>query len=717
MTEQEKSKEDQQQRVRRERHRMLVKYRVGMGSVFVLLTVAIWFSVYKTMYVEGAQWLKVGETLSPPKEDSIPPLRGSIYASGGELLSISAPYYRLYFDFKSESVDILKKKGAYNQKMEELADALVSIVQSKTLNKKELLARWKKGDQKGSRSFNLIGTEISFMEFEQLKAHPALFYTYKNSKGGKSTVSLLRCIRKEVRQKRMHPYDELAGTIVGNVLGDGDGNLLTKGASGLEAGYDSLLVGKPGRTLKQRIGGVWTEVTLEEPHGGGSLYTTIDVDLQRITDKALEKRMIETQGDRGTAILMEVSTGRIVAMSNLSRTDSAHYEPSYCIAFNDYFHPGSVFKAATIMAALEDGVVTPSDLIDVGNGSYRFGRRTITDHGSRLKGSITVEQAIALSSNVAMAKIALKGYGHRSQHFIDKIKSFGFCDDLHLEIPGYAVSHIKDASDPTWSALSLPWIAHGYETQITPITLATFYAAIANGGNYLRPYLVDSIVAVDGTVLFRGERKVLRDSICKSSTAAALRKMLRMVVTDGTGTLAQSDIVAISGKSGTAQVGSTGRGYIYSASFCGMFPSEAPEYVCFVDVIHPRRVSIYGGPVSAPVVKEIAEGVTLHNNRYQPNRLSEVVRPLPPALRDVSRPGKQHFAANGKMPNVVGLSAADATYSLMRVGLKVNLQGSGFVTAQQPAAGSPVDASTVVTLTLESVPRRSDKISHSEEGL
>lgn len=702
------SNQEVQERKRKERKHMLRRYRTIIGTAFVGFVIAIWCTVYKIMFVEGAKWLEVGETLSPPKEDSIPPLRGSIYAAEGELLSISAPYYKLFFDFKSESVQILKKKGAYTQKMEELADALVNIVQSTPLNKKELLARWQKGDKKGSRAFNLIGKEISYMEFEQLKSHPALYYQYVNSKGGKSTISLLRCIRKEERQRRMHPYDDLAGTVIGNVLGDGDGNLLTKGASGLEAGYDSLLVGRPGRTLKQRIGGSWTEITLEEPHSGGSLYTTINVDLQKITDRALEKRLIETQGNRGTAILMEVSTGRIIAMSNLSRRDSAHYEPAYCIAFSDFFHPGSVFKAATIMAALEDGVVTPTSLIDVGPGYYRIGRRTITDHGSQLKGSITVEKCIALSSNVAMAKIALKGYSNTPQRFINKVKSFGLCDDLQLEIPGYATTRIKDVTDPTWSAISLPWIAHGYETQVTPITLATFYAAIANGGHYLRPYLVDSVVSVDGHILYRGERRVLRDSICSTATTQALQKMLRMVVTEGTGKLAQSDIVNISGKSGTAQVGSTGRGYIYSASFCGIFPSEAPEYVCFVDIIAPRRVSIYGGPVSAPVVKEIAEGVTLHNHRYNPNHLKEVIQPLESSLSKVSRPGKQQFKATGKMPNVIGLSAADATYSLMRIGLKVKLEGNGFVVAQQPAAGSPIDASTVVSLSLESIKPQSN---------
>lgn len=729
----------------------VTKYRRIIGVIFLLFTIAIWVKVIHTMVVEGPQWRAIAETLRPPRQVDLSPTRGNIYSADGKLLAISPPYYRIYIDFQSQSITLLQQKKLLQERLDSLADLTLQTFPGYHLGKKELLNYWKEGLDKKSRHWDLLRREISFLEYDEFMKTPIMYI--KGEKGRISRSSIYRSLYSDQVSRRQKPYGGLAAATIGNVYKIADSTGIPRGSGGLELAYDSLLIGVPGIARMSYIGGRNTKTVVQDPVAGADLYTTFSIDTQRAVHGILKRRLSELKANRGTAIVMEASTGRLIAMANLQFRggDSTNYTETYPIAFNDLMEPGSTFKAATMMALLDDGYITPESTFDVGNGHWYYKGAHIED-GRRSRGIITYATALALSSNIVPARSAVEYYGGDPQRYIDKIKSFGFGEDLRIELPGYQNARIKDADDPSWSKISLPWIAHGYETQIPPVMMLTFFNAIANGGTVFRPFLVDSILSSSGEVLMRTQPSIIKDSICKPETINALRRMLRGVVTDGTGKVVNSPHVEICGKSGTAQIaqgkyGYRGAGKTHSVTFIGFFPYNNPQYTCIVNIISPRK-DLYpsGGTMAGPVVREIAEYLVLSSRcidvekmpsvkdtgdaeespsewilfRSESEALGEYLGlPLhiPEELRSEAEDlllvrlsenntlevvKKISPTPPGIVPDLIGLSASKASYLAISSGLIPILQGSGYVVSQSLPLGSRVKQGEKLILTLSS---------------
>lgn len=684
----------------RDRLKSASRYKRHVGYVYVLIVLGIWYCVYRTMIVEGAHWREIAKTLRPPKEKPISPTRGNIYSSDGKLLAISPPFYRLYINFSAEGISLLEQKGMLNERLDLLAGFISSSLTRTHFSKEQLLARWQKAYKEKDKRCDILGYNITFHEYELITNSPAMFVKIN---GKQFRSSLYRSLFSEKETPRMHPYGDLAAATIGKVFGTVDKDGLSVGSYGLEKACDSLLKGRPGKALHQYIGGRNTTRILEEPHTGSNLYTTLSMDIQEEVERILRQQLIHLKAQRGTAILMEASTGKIVAMANLTRKDSTTYQESYPMAFMDMMEPGSTFKAATTMALLDDGFITPESTIDVGNGHWYYGGAHIED-GRTSRGVLTYAKAIAISSNIAMAKTTVNCYGENPQRYIDKIKSFGFGEDLQLELKmdGSQKARIKNFNAKGWSKLSLPWIAHGYETQMPPIMILAFYNAIANGGTLYRPSLIEKVVDAQGDEVYEGTPLVIRDSICKPSTILALHQILRGVVTEGTGKIVNSPYVAICGKSGTAQIaqgatGYRGAGKTHSVTFVGFFPYEAPKYSCLVNIVSPRK-DFYpsGGTMAGPVLRDIAEYIALSSRTYN----IDTIAPLTDVHKEEHKRVPIPVYKPATVPNVIGMTASDATYCMMRCGLKVRLRGNGVVIEQSQAAGNAIKKEKTIILTL-----------------
>lgn len=712
-----------------------------LGMVFLL---GCLIKLFITMYAEGGNWRALGEKLTTEYRKEVIAQRGNIYAASGELLAISPKYYRMYIDFGSESMELLEKKKLSQARLDSLAGVLVKLFPRLPLSKNSLHKRWHRARREQARHFDLIGYDISSIEYERLLSDSLMFTTDPISKKRISRSSIYRCLSSEPRSMRIQPFGDaqLAAYTIGGIFAQSD-----SAKNGLELSYDSLLRGTPGIAIEEPVAGRTIRHTIQEPIPGGDLYCTLDIGIQNIVQRALREQLLgDKRYMRAGAIVMETHTGRIVALSNLQRTgESSCYETSTHM-FSDMLDPGSTFKTVSMMALLDDGKVHANDLIETGNGSARIGGRTVYD--THACGTITMVGAIEQSSNVALALAVNRAYGDNPTAYVDKIYSFGFHDDLHLDLKGGKRPNIRkpNSKGAYWSATTLPWMAHGYETQIPPIYLCTFYNAIANGGTIYRPYLVDSVVNFRRETIFRAEPTPIRSSICKPEVIHDLRHMLHTVVWGerGTAKICRSEIVSISGKTGTAQISGGSQGYRggafgYNASFCGYFPSEAPKYTVFISFITYPGSRAYGGPAAGPVVKRIAEEITLREQRIRLDKLEPLpsagqqppmacsrVKSIEGLSQQLGFTGAQvdsrsandivevssmpsgyqliplSHTAPKTMPNLIGYNAADAVYTLGQQGISCKLEGYGSVKAQSVAPGSKISTNTVVRLTLGS---------------
>jgi len=438
---------------------------------------------------------------------------------------------------------------------------------------------------------------------------------------------------------------------------------------------------------------------------------------------------------------MEVKTGEIKAITNMGRMGAGQYGETLNHAVADLLEPGSTFKVASIMVALEDGVCDPDDTVNTGNGEYHYvkGGRTITDHNVNKGGfrRISVEEAIWHSSNIGVAKTILKGYERAPGKFIEGLARLGLMEDLRIDIPGSARSIIRKPGDKFWSKTSLPWMSFGYENQIPPVYMLAFYNAIANDGNMMRPLLVKEIMR-DGKTVETFAPETVKKSICSNKTLRIVQDMLAKVVEKGTGKPARSDVIRIAGKTGTAQItaGGTYKGRGHRVSFVGYFPADKPEYSCIAVIAKPSP-AFYpsGGAMSGSVVKQVAERIYAGRTRLDIRNLdAEASAVAVPASKpgdakalynvldkldiEADRKGVQLAWARasadgdgvkltginikeGIVPHVLGMGAKDAVYLLENAGLQVNLSGAGRVVSQSLPSGQPVQKGKTIAITLK----------------
>ncbi len=718
--------------------------RYGLIVTFLLLfAVMILFTAGRLAFsAEGKRWREVGEKETVIRDRVILPERGSIYTHDGRLLATTEPLYSIYMDFWADGME----KDTLYKYVGELSLALAKKFPDRTASqyKSVILNGWKMREEEQrqieenrrrgidkrvpirSRYVKILRRDISYVDLKEVRTYP--FWNQRSNRSG---------LIAEERNARKKPFGNLATRTVGNVYRDVEKG----GASGLELKYDSLLRGVQGVKFRQKIQGKWMDVVEKPAEAGWDIVTTLDAEIQDITERALRDKLIETEAESGTAIIMEVKTGEIKGIANLDRMSNGDYAEGNPNAFSYMNEPGSTFKTVTAMVALDDGVITPTDSFHVGNGLFQYNRRWVRDHYWRRgqdRGYLTVAEGLAVSSNVVMSKIALKGYEDNPKKFVEGIDRIGLRKQLKWDVPlegieGTSSIRFPDDKNNYWSKTTLPWMSFGYESQVPPIYMLMFYNGIANGGKMIKPFIAKEFVK-DGKVIQKMEAEVVNAKICKPNTLQLIHEMLVGVVEEGTAKVVASDYFQVAGKTGTAQIASGGGYGGYYVSFSGYFPAEEPMYTIFVGIRKPKGVPS-GGGMAGMVFKNIAEQTyirkvqltvddcpvdsllqkdpLLKNGNWDHNRKLLTLLGLPageteePAewvkvKKDSIAYMPQPLSLNGSLvPDVRGMGARDALYLLEEAGLRVHLSGAGRVVSQSITPGSRLVKGVTIALTLK----------------
>ena len=688
------------------------------------IIIAILAYTFQIAFVEKEVWGKEAERYQLPNI-MINPNRGNIYSSDGELMATSVPRYYLYIDFQAAGFSRDSFLYSKTNGLDSLSIYLSRKLRNRTAESyKTHLIR---GLNSKSRQYPVYEGRVTYSDLKAIRQFP-FFRNGRNRSG---------LYEKEMVQ-RQKLFDRMASRTIGDIYNEIETGGLSKGKNGLELQYDSLLRGQAGINSPQRVGRQWTNVTEVEPIDGHDLITTIDIQIQDFTEKSLLDKLRELDAELGIAIVMEVRTGEIKAISNLERASTGVYVEGRNYAVADQIEPGSTFKIASIMVALEDKICTPDDRVDVGNGVYHYaGRQPITDHNANRGGygNISIAEAIWFSSNIGVAKTILKGYENNPKKFIEGLERTGITADLKLEIPGAGHTKINGPDSSSWSRTSLPSMSFGYEVQVPPMQTLAFYNAIANDGKMVRPMFTKEIQK-DGKTVKRFTTETLRNSICSREVLKIVREMMVNVVEKGTGTSFRSETVSIAGKTGTARIASGGS---YSAahnlSFCGYFPADNPQYTCMV-VIRRPRVGTPSGSMPGSVFKTIAEKIYSNQTQLDLRRIAvdstgvkipsvkngdtKALRYVLDALKINSntRQINSLYARNeykpeieqielkeltiqeGLVPNVIGMGAKDAVYALEKYGLRVSFSGRGQVVSQSVAPGQRIVKGQTVAIVL-----------------
>ena len=451
--------------------------------------------------------------------------------------------------------------------------------------------------------------------------------------------------------------------------------------------------------------------------------------MQDLAERALIEELKDPQvhGEMGVAILMEVKTGDVKAIVNMTRGEDGEYYEMVNNAISFRCEPGSVFKTASFLVALDDGVIDTTMTINTGCGVMEMHGRPMKDHNWRRGGygTISVPRALEVSSNIGVSWIIDKYYGSNPTKYVQGLYRVGIHEDLKLPILGYHSPYIRMPDTKTtdrakyWSKTTLPWMSIGYETQIAPINTVAFYNAIANDGKMMQPRFVKQLVK-NGEVIKEFEPVVLKEQIAKPQAIKTMQTILEHVVSQGLGKKAGSKSFKVAGKTGTAQVADQHGSYHsgttrYWLSFCGFFPADEPRYTCIV-CIRKSGLPASGGGMSGVVFHHIAEGVMAKHLKLSVDDARDTTSILIPAVKkgdalaanyvlshlQVKDFRAEDFKVSGNaVPNVTGMGARDAVYLLENKGIKTKLKGRGKVKAQSIFAGQPIKQGMVCELTLE----------------
>jgi cell division protein FtsI (penicillin-binding protein 3) len=433
---------------------------------------------------------------------------------------------------------------------------------------------------------------------------------------------------------------------------------------------------------------------------------------------------------------MEVATGNIKAIANLGLQSDGNYHETYNFAVGESTEPGSTFKLPALMAAIEDGVIDTGDIVDTGAGSVKFYNKVIRDTKEMGYGKITVKEVFEKSSNVGTSRLIYGHYKDNPKDFVNRLYAMRLNKKLELQIKGEGEPLIRYPGDKLWSGLSLPMMSHGYEVQLTPLQILTFYNAVANDGKMMHPLFVSAIMR-NGSIIKSYEPEVIINSIASRSTIRKAKKMMEGVVQHGTAINLKNANYKIAGKTGTAQIARDKYGYrtgarvSYQASFVGYFPAENPLYSCIVVVNAPSNGVYYGNLVAGTVFKEISDKVyaTRFFRDYRPENKDVIKQSAPDAgngyradinevLKNLDvryrRTADDDWVATresgdtvsltgikiqpGLVPDVRGMSLRDAIYLLENTGLRVRYSGKGKVLRQSPEHGARYNDGTVVSL-------------------
>ena len=689
--------------------------RESIVRVYLIYILILIFALLVLVKIVSIQFFNGGELVEQAEKQTyklkkVKAPRGNIFADNDQKtsLALSVPRYEIHMDL------ITVKEKVFHENVYGLADSLSKIFSNKTkedwLN--ELIAQRDKKNR-----YHLIKKSIRNDELARLENFP--IFNLGQYSGGLIVLK---------ENKRVKPYNKLAARTIGYVKEKQDKYV------GLEGAFNDELKGRDGEMLMERIrGNDWKPIESEfsiEPIPGCDIYSSIDVNIQDVAEAALMKQLINQKALRGCVVLMEVKTGFIKAIANLTQdSDENGYSESLNHAVGLASEPGSTFKLASLMVALDDEKIKITDSVLM-NGTYRFYKKYSLNDGNKVYGKNTIQVAFEKSSNI-ISKIIDDSYKDNPQQFVDGLKRIGLDKKLGIPIVGEGTPYIKDSDDPLFSGISLPWMSIGYEVKITPLQTLAFYNAVANNGVMVKPLFVREI-RFGNEVKSKFEKEIINPKICKNSTLKDVQIMLRGVVERGTAKNIKARGFDIAGKTGTSKIAINSKGYgsKYQASFCGYFPADDPMYSCIV-VIQGPTTNIYGSIVSGTVFKEIADKVyALGNMENKEIEMEDLYYPFSKhgnkkdfvfasskmkiPLKKESGVGqwvhtiadedgvkvKNKRVVNDKIPNVIGMGLNDALFLLEDHGLQVKVKGSGFVRNQSINPGNTIIKGQLITIDL-----------------
>jgi cell division protein FtsI/penicillin-binding protein 2 len=490
--------------------------------------------------------------------------------------------------------------------------------------------------------------------------------------------------------RRSYPRGTLAANVVGYIGLDGEG------LAGIEHSFDSYVRGRAGKVtiLRDARRGAYLMGAegANRPVDGKNVVLTIDSVVQFITERALARAVEKYHAPGGSAVVMDPRSGAVLAMASYPAFDPNHFHDYPPVSWRnrnvqDMYEPGSTFKIVTASAGLEEGVVTPSQIIDCGNGAIQIGSTAIHEHGGNHYGLISFEEVMVHSSNVGAIKV---GLGLGPNRFYNYIRRFGFGQRTGVELPGETAGLVRRTDK--WSQLSNASMSIGQEIGVTPLQIVDAVAAVANGGVRIEPHIVDRVVDAQGNVLWR-PTKAAPQRVISEKTAAVLNEILKNVVARGTGVPAALAEHIVAGKTGTAQKASRS-GYSPDkvvASFTGYVPADRPRLAILVVVDEPHGAQ-YGGTIAAPAFREIAEA-SLRYLGVPPSIPARTVGAGETLLATFSQQEQPQATGAAGVPDLRGLDARAAVARATAAGLVVRATGSGVVQSQQPSPGEalPVD--------------------------
>ncbi|WP_405568295.1 penicillin-binding protein [Polaribacter sp. Asnod6-C07] len=647
-----------------------------------LILFAIIFRVVDIQYFQGEKYKKLSTELTV-KQFTIAANKGNVYAADGNLLATSMSKYTIRMDVVAVNGNVFEKNiAALSKELSKMFGRSASYYQNKLRTAK-----------KRKNRYLLIARNVGYNDYLKMKTFP--IFKLGVYQGG---------FIAEHKTVRAHPI----GKIAERTIGYDD----FRGEAGIEGAFADFMQGENGLRWKQKIAkNQWkpiSDVNEKEPIDGHDIITTIDVNIQDITHHALLRQLENFEADHGCAVVMETATGEIKAISNLGRTSKGKYFEKRNYAVWESHEPGSTFKLASLMAALDDKVIDTSTVVDTEKGRIYINNRKVEDSRRGGYGKISAARVFEVSSNVGIVKLIKKHYDHQPEKFIDKVEKYGFTKPIGFQIKGEGKPYVPKPSDKSWSKISLEWMSWGYGISVTPMQTLMFYNAVANNGVMVKPRFVKELRRENkAEKVF--ETEIVNPKIASEETLKKIKKVMENVVIKGTADNIYSPNFSMAGKTGTAKKyiprtknskGEWQGGYYstkeYVASFAGFFPADEPKYSCIVVVHNPdKKKGYYGATVAAPVFKEIAQKIyttTPIDNQSVDDKVEFA------AIDDQYKKYNKLLSVDfTKVPNVKGMNGMDAISMLENIGLKVKFSGVGKVKSQSIKKGEKlVKGSTII---------------------
>ena len=712
-------------------HKKVMPRYSAIAIIMTLMAVAIVGKAFYIMTAKHDYWMKVAER---QKKDSVTvkPNRGNILSCAGQLMASSLPEFKVYMDFQALST--AKNDSLWDVKQDSICEGLHKIFPEKSAEefKRSLI----EGRGRKSRHWAIYGSRIDYNTFTEVKSLPV--FRMSPFKSG---------FHWEEYNARTRTYGSLAGRTIGAMFGAKD-----TARFGLELSYDSILRGTNGIVHRRKVRNKFLDITDTPPIDGADIVTTIDVSMQDLAERSLIEELKEINANVGVAIVMDVPTGDIKAIVNMEKCFDGEYREIHNHAVSDLLEPGSVFKPASILVALDDGVVDTTYHVDTGCGIWQMYGRDMKDHNWRKGGyrMLSLAQTLWYSSNIGVSRIIDDHYRNHPEKFVEGIYRTGLNDDLKIPLMGATPARIRmphrnsHGQYDNWAKTTLPWMSIGYETQVPPISTLTFYNTIANNGKMMRPRFVSKVVK-NGETIMEFPPEVMRPQIAKEKSIKELQTILEQVVSVGLGKRAGSPNFKVAGKTGTAQVSKGAGGYKnggtnYLVSFAGYFPADNPRYSCIV-CIQKSGLPASGGSMSGKVFHDIAEGIMAQSLKLDVKDAKDSASIFVPDVKNGNvlaadyvlthlgiktntnwggsyangnpiwgkaeqmgsrsiRLIREKQYGKGTVPDVMGMGARDVIFNMESRGIKTRIVGRGKVIKQSLVPGTPVKKGAVCSLEL-----------------